>query len=256
VRYPRLGRSVWPTSRAYRDRVGLVRRYEVTPDTVALWQFDGDLTDSGPNGLHLSGAEAHYVQLSPELRGLRLCPDLSSGSGSMQVTIQPEDGAGDLGLLGDVTLDMLLLRTAFYGYTNPPTIAAFGDAELSYSAKCPWLFASTSYVTAFGHGHGVTAEKTVSTNTIIDRGGLMSIKCTRDATARTIQIYCNGRKIADGSYTTDPDRNDLQRFYLGGSTSPLACLCSVRVEGAHHDFDRALADYHHTLGQYYGEPLP
>jgi hypothetical protein len=255
--YQRRGCSVWPTSRAYRERVGLVRRFQVTPYTNALWQFDGNLLDSGPYGIHFSASDDHYVYLMPGLRALRLGDDIAYGAGNVSIAYNAAL-TPYLALLGDVTVDLLLWRESFSGYTDPYPIIAFGDVESSYSMKCPWLLCSNSYGTAFGHGHEASSHnsaKALLVNTVIDRGGMMCIKCTRNATDKSLQIYTNGRKLGDGYYTSDPDKNEKQSFFLGSSTDPLMSVCSLRIESVHHSEEQARADYLWTLGQYYGEDI-
>lgn len=250
--YCRLGRSVWPTSRAYRDRVGLVRKFKLTPNTVALWQFDGNLDDESPNGIYMTATNPHYVWLTPVLRALRLGHDIAT-SGDVSASVNKER-TGPLRLLGDVTADILLFRTCFSGYTDPACILNW-DTD---SKDGPFLLQSTAYHTRFGWGNvndtsGQTwTDQSVGCSTLIDRGGLMCLKATRNAAEHTAQIYCNGKKIADGSYAGNPSPANGW-FAIFGAIDPSACMCSLRISNVHHSAAHARADYLYTLGQYYGE---
>jgi len=170
-------------------------------DNVALFHFDSNGNDSSGNGINLTLSNSPsfvggYVGNSIDLNGTN--QTASTTDSRVKLT-------GDMSLFTWIFLDDLtdndnLIRCGGAGEAPANNLLYFIQLE------------GTSGDILYIHEYGPGNNQSVVVSGMVSAGQWLHIGFVRDATAKTVKFYRDGRVIQTFSYTDNAD---------GGSTSPL-----------------------------------
>jgi hypothetical protein len=218
-------------------------KFQVDVDTVAIWNFDDDLTEAGTGNPNLTlikelGAAApEFVELAPGYKGLHIYPGQRYGlslanSAVMDIT---GDMTGIITMRMDTAPGSNLFLFAFGGSTESPDEnmkyeLMFHDAEPGFPLQFKYFHE---------HGNGVNDGATDAAAVIPAVGTMVQIGYTR--INNEIQLYMDGQKVGPlitGLATMTG--GEVGRFVVGAltlSTSPCHWVC-----GGIKICDRGLSD--------------
>jgi hypothetical protein len=228
----------------------VAKLHDLTHSPLALFQFDGDLTDSSGNGLDLSVrvGTPYYTKIL--------------GLPSLYLNGQTELNRGirdaSLAITGAITIEFLLTLSLRNITPTAGLIASFqglGSAETE-ATNVLWgaFFGTGTLRMFFESGAGVNRE------IIGPYIPAQTVHCaiTRANNGTSISFYINGELIGSGESATPAtggtDSTTILRIGDGGSSVNFMTgyLTSLKIIGFELSADQVRAEYEHTLGSLYG----
>ncbi len=225
---------------------GPIRRHEADSDTVGLWQFDGDLTDSSGNGytLTLSSGYENYADMWPGTRGILL-------TGAQRLT-GPGNGS-KLYIAGDMTIEYLVLQHRYVS-SSRVTVSydwAYGTPS-QYNTQ--YAFGQSPTYGGLSYRHRTGSGVTVST----EADHFPNLLVSHLAVSRRSNyayIYHNGALVGSADVSPGPTGGESCIFVIGyylDYYAPACILGSVKVCDVGYTEDQVKGEYNYTLGEAFG----
>ena len=224
----------------------MINRHQVTPNTVGLWQFDGDLTDSSGNGYDLSvfTGQEEYSEVWPGVQALYLR--------RLRTILYHNVTGTSLKILGDMTIEMIVNINADwpFGYSEFVSFGAAGESSDTNYAYLVYLTGeSTHWFQEYGSGSDVDADLAVAFP-----GQICHLAFTRRSSV--VRCYCNGILRSTTSALTDPTDCSNSVFWVGGPGSyypPDCVLTSLKILDTGLLDNEIQDEYNYTLGDTFGK---
>lgn len=221
------------------------RYHHAGPNTVGLWQFDGDLLDSGPNGLDLSvlaGTEKYSVMLGP-IRGVcgtNTVTDLVVGR-----TVWDEV----LAITGDITV--MFLGTTVSCFVSALPIVYFGATGETLETNTLWQVSgdTTGFKFLSESGAGVNSQYIVS-NLFAGEYHDVVHYCGRKQNGYA-SLFVDGRKVGTSAAPlTTPTGGTSGVLKVGGIYQ--WAMSSLRIDNVALSDDEIRRCYNMSIGEWQG----
>jgi hypothetical protein len=216
---------------------------------VALWQLDGDLLDSGPNGLDLSllAGDEYYSMMLGSIRGLT-----NSYSTKTVVGRAAHDEA--LAITGDMTVMYLGTVTAATPELATFPGVGFGGTGEDEANNFLWSVeggASSGMKWFSESGSGVDASYNPATIFAGEYHGVVHYAARR--LNDVISLFVDGRKIGTSGTLVTPTGGSVAVLKTRPSTGiDNFAIASIRVDNAALSDDEIRRAYNMTIGGWQG----
>ena len=209
-----------------------LERHEVDANTIALWQLDGDLLDSGPNGLNLTevGTVPYVLHGVPG----RL-PNISADPTAANYGTQAN---GLLRLQGALTIEALVRPSSTPNAEN--VICAHGESLNSLATNFSYiLFFNSSYQLKYYSETGSGDNNFTATGGTLTANEWNHVAMVRQA-GGDVEMFINGVSVGASSGLSAPTDGGSSIFWLGRHWSATPFL--EGYVGTLHILDRAKSD--------------
>jgi hypothetical protein len=209
--------------------------YEVDAQTIALYHFDGDFQDAGPNGLHLTAAGG--AQLASDNLGWMTEPAgqaLRTGALGDQVSVTISD---DLLLPGNgpspLTVDAMIYPRAYKAYSveNARVVSLFQEWDTMLEVRDgKWNSPAVPHVMA--GSQTVVSPGVWAANVALDTWHHLRMTFDTDGRAR---VAINGNVIGQQVVSMNIPRTGLWTLTLGnfdGDIDEVRVSSVIRTEGS------------------------
>lgn len=223
--------------------------HKLTAETVGLWQFDGNLLDSGPYGLDLSitqGKEYYSMMLGP-IRGL------FNGYGTSRTVAARTIHDPELAITGDITIMYLgTISNGLPGAADIPGVV-FGTAGETSDTNYLWSLygGPTSGLKWFSEsGEGVDSIYNPAYVFPGEYHGVCHYAASRQD--NVVRLFIDGRKIGTSGTLITPTGGDSS--VLSTTTAGLNnfSIASLRIDNVARSDDYIRNTYNTTLGRWKG----
>ena len=218
-------------------------RHQVTSNTVGLWQFDWDGTDSSGNGydLTLEAGIERYSDLWPGVSGA-----LFNGGVTKFYRSSAEAA---LRILGDMTIEFFYMSLINYpsGYVcYHGTSGESLPTNYLYSVSYESGNASTQWLQEYGAGSDSLYQ---FTEELPPPRSLIHVAATRRSDV--IRLYHNGRLVGTSSALTTPEDGSSGRLRVGEGVNGI--VSSLKILNVGLTDEEIVEEYNSTFGPVFGE---
>jgi len=238
---------------SYRGRAGL-NPHGSDYSPVALWQLNGNLLDSGPNGFTLttetSGTGGERYANIGNLQGFYLDGNTDLVYNALEPKLQ---------ITGDVTVEFLANIVAL----SVCTVIGTGDPGTDTDPNNNQLY-TLSWNDSSSAGSSILWETgagtDVKTQTTFSPSGICHIALVKSQGGTAVQLFCNGAPVAPAtSGLTAATGGSNSKLRIGadasGSSSTVKAtgwICSVKVIASALSSGQVKDEYNRTLGPVLG----
>jgi fibronectin type 3 domain-containing protein len=217
----RVGNTIAPNSRKAFAYARIQDEYQVDGNTIALYHFNGDLSDAGPNGLHLAAAgNAQLASDNLEWMALPGGQVLRVRDLGDQVTVPiPDDLVQPGGSASPLTIDARIYPRAYKAYSigNYPVVSLYQDWDTRLEAVDGKWNSPRGPAVAVANQTLVSAE-VWQDNVQPDAWHLLRIAFRANGAA---EVYVDNHLIGAGAVSMNYDRTSDWWLTLGNFNGDL-----------------------------------
>lgn len=204
---------------SYSDRLVVEPRigvHDTTHSPLALFQFDGDLTDSSGNAVAIQdgvGTTA-FTEMAPGVTGLQL-DGVSRISGTLDGT-----GGSTLDVVGDLTVECLFQSEGPVTAGGVGVIAQFAgdDADETSAHNALWQMAiEAGQVLGYFHEHTGGVDQNAPATEGPSLSEIHHLAFVRES--NVVRLYIDGVKVLTSGTLTAPDGGASGRLYVGAGAT-------------------------------------